>query len=58
MARRRQPPYVRPNAHRDHILSHLFAAAHTSVETLGDDVGQGVSMKSSTFDVWILAQKF
>ena len=49
--------HVRPDTHRDHVLRHLLAAAHTGVETLGDDIGQAIVDDDLDFDVRILPQQ-
>ena len=49
--------HVRPDAHRDHVLGHLLAAAHAGVEALGDDVGQAVVDDDLDLDVGIVGQE-
>jgi hypothetical protein len=49
--------HVRPDAHRDHVLRHLLAAAHAGVETLCDDIGQAIVDDDLEFDVRILPRQ-
>ena len=48
---------VGPDAHRDHVLGDLLAAAHARVEALGDDVSQAVVDNDLDLDVRIAAQE-
>ena len=48
---------VRSDAHGDHVLRHLLAAANAGVEALVDDVGQAVVDDDLDLDVGILAQE-
>ncbi len=50
--------HVGPDAHGDHVLRHLLAAADAGVETLGDDVRQPGIVDDLDFDVRVSAQEF
>ena len=49
---------IRPDAHRDHVLCHLFAEANAGVVTLRDDVGETVVDVHLHLDVGISRQQF
>ena len=47
--------HVRPDAHRDHVLADLFAAADAGIVTLRYDIGQAIIYRYLYFDVRIVA---
>ena len=48
---------VGSDAHRDHVLGHLFAAAHARVVAFRDNVAQAVVDDDLDLDVWIRGQQ-
>ncbi len=49
--------HVRPDAHRDHVLRHLFSQPDAGVETPGDDVGQAVVDGDFHVDIRVIDEK-